>query len=391
MSALPRPAWILPAARLLDADGERTADVAVSAGRLQIPPRVDGTVLRAGLHVSLPLVDAHCHCIRMRDFAAGAPHSGHAATAERALRAMRGAGTGLLRDAGDPTAGTVAPLSMARRPSARPVLVSCGAFLAGPGESRPGVIECPDEETFVEAVQTQARLTGGWVKLLGDRITPEGLEPALPTDWIGLAVASARAAGQARVAIHAMAHETIEAALEAGVGSLEHGTDVSADQVDRLAAKGILWIPTLLAVTSALEVRGHEAPLRDRVGRLTDALARAHALGVTILAGTDGFVPHGAAALEGLALASSLGPDAAFAALTHRGRSAFGLGARLEDGARADLVATVSDPRTDPSALLRPAALFVAGRMRVPHDVPRPRGITVLIDRYFAAPVAQAS
>jgi imidazolonepropionase-like amidohydrolase len=208
------------------ADGTRTLDLAVADGRIEIPPRSDGVRLRAGLFVSPALVDAHCHCIRMRDLPAVAAPGGHRRTVAAALDRCRAAGTGAIRDAGDASGATVAPLARRQSPLERPRLISCGAFISGPTDHRPGVIACADHSAFERAVAGQARISGGWVKLIGDRIDQDGIVPTLPARWIATAVSAASSAG-ARVAIHAMAADTIETALDAGVASIEHGTEIT--------------------------------------------------------------------------------------------------------------------------------------------------------------------
>jgi imidazolonepropionase-like amidohydrolase len=56
--------------------------------------------------------------------------------------------------------------------------------------------------------------------------------------------ATARAGG--KMAIHAITAEVIEASIEAGVDSIEHGNFMEPDLVDGTAKRAIACVPTLI-------------------------------------------------------------------------------------------------------------------------------------------------
>ena len=94
------------------------------------------------------------------------------------------------------------------------------------------------------------------------------------------------------VAAHAHGDEGIEAAVRAGVRSIEHGTYASDATLQLMKDSGTWLVPTLRSVLSfgqpgdyadpALFLRGqHLAPRR------VDMVRRAHALGIPIVVGVD--------------------------------------------------------------------------------------------------------
>ena len=97
------------------------------------------------------------------------------------------------------------------------------------------------------------------------------------------------------------------------------------------------------------------------LAQLREIIPLAVQLGVPVLAGTDE-APHGAIAREVARLRQfGLTPAAAIAAVSTGARAYLGLPA-LAPGAPADLVTFAADPRTDPEALAKQAAVVRAGR-----------------------------
>ena len=94
------------------------------------------------------------------------------------------------------------------------------------------------------------------------------------------------------------------------------------------------------------------------------AVARAHAAGVTVLAGTDaGQGPHGAIVDQITMLADAGMPvTAAIGAASWTARRWLGM-ACLEPGAPADLVLYGADPRIDLDVLRRPALIVMDGQV----------------------------
>ncbi|MGR4890771.1 amidohydrolase family protein [Sphingopyxis sp. LARHCG72] len=167
-----------------------------------------------------------------------------------------------------------------------------------------------------------------------------------------------------KVAAHAHGTDGVNAALRAGVDSVEHGTYLDAESIRLFKAKGSYLVPTLLAgdtvARQAETADWMPAPVRAKartVGPLmVDALRRAHQGGVRIAFGTDSAVSkHGENAREfALMVKAGLTPletikSATVWAATHAGLEAE-IGT-LAAGKSADIVAVKGDPLTDVSSL----------------------------------------
>ncbi len=163
-----------------------------------------------------------------------------------------------------------------------------------------------------------------------------------------------------KVAAHAHGTDGVNAALRAGVDSVEHGTYLDAESIRLFKAKGSYLVPTLLAgdtvARQAETADWMPAPVRAKartVGPLmVDALRRAHEGGVRIAFGTDSAVSkHGENAREfALMVKAGLTPletikSATVWAATHAGLEAE-IGT-LTPGKSADIIAVKGDPLSD--------------------------------------------
>jgi imidazolonepropionase-like amidohydrolase len=181
-----------------------------------------------------------------------------------------------------------------------------------------------------------------------------------------------------RVAAHAHTIAGIDAALEHGVDSIEHGTLLSAEQAERIVAAGITVAPTLLINDRiAAGESGVSAEQSAKAGELVerrDALMRAAAdAGVDFVLGTDANGHHvrfGDQMAEVRLMASIFGwtPGRALEAATTRAARAIGrepqLG-RLAPGYLADFVVLRGQPWTDIAALDTANIVAVVSRGRV--------------------------
>lgn len=107
------------------------------------------------------------------------------------------------------------------------------------------------------------------------------------------------AAAGVPVAAHAHGDEGANAAVRAGVRSIEHGTYLSDETLGLMAERGTFLVPTIAIVGDvsqpggsydqpALQVRG-----RHMLPRVRETAAKAHAAGVRIVAATDtGYGPE---------------------------------------------------------------------------------------------------
>src|SRR5687767_12478467 len=94
-----------------------------------------------------------------------------------------------------------------------------------------------------------------------------------------------------KVMCHALGGRGLRIALEAGVDSIEHGCylDEDPELIPMMAEKGIVFVPTLLVYEYHRESKAPHVKERARAlqAHHMDAVARALAAGVKVVAGTD--------------------------------------------------------------------------------------------------------
>lgn len=245
-----------------------------------------------------------------------------------------------------------------------PRVWSAGRWLATPGRFFPGAGRDIREEELPRAAVEEAGASSGWCKVIGDWRWDE---PAVPLDILTEAVRAVHAAG-GKVAVHCQTAEGSRNAVLAGADSLEHGMHLDPGLLDRMAAQGTAFVPTLGAFGSGAD----EMYARERGARRDDWVAgwegmlrnvrAAHEAGVTVLAGTDSF-PCGTVATEASWLIrAGLPSEAALGAASWTARSWLGLPG-LADGAPADVIAYATDPTRDPRVLAHPTRIILRGRV----------------------------
>ena len=339
-------------------DGEHR-DLYVTGGRITYEPVAGAETVATGW-VLPGLVDCHCHVGMTPD---GNPSE--AVMVEQALT-DRDAGALLIRDAGSPVDNR-----FVQDREDLPRLIRAGRHVARPKRylRDVGVEVEPDE--LVAAVERQAALGDGWVKLVGDWIDRGvgDLAPLWPDDVLAAAVARAHELG-ARVAVHVFGSDALPGLVAAGVDTLEHGTGLTGGVVDEAARRGIRVTPTLLNIEtfpgiaeSAAKYPAYAAHMRALHRTARDRIRDAHEAGVAVLAGTDagGVLPHGLVAREIQALhAAGLPAEAALAAGSWGARDYLGLPGLVE-GAPADFVVYAEDPRQDLGTLAAPSRIVLRG------------------------------
>ena len=177
-----------------------------------------------------------------------------------------------------------------------------------------------------------------------------------------------------KVAAHAHGTKGIDAAVRAGVDSIEHGTFIDEQGAKDMKARGTYYVATLLAFRGAASLIGtgklppaSEAKAKEAFVAWGKGLNLAYRNGVNIALGTDSAVaPHTDANKE-LALMVEKGgmtPRDALIAATKGGPALMGLSAEtgtLDPGKSADLIAVEGDPLVDPTAVQRVDYVMVAG------------------------------
>lgn len=121
--------------------------------------------------------------------------------------------------------------------------------------------------------------------------------PGLKPDEIRELVTIAHGEGYA-VMVHVNGPETIRAAAEAGVDSVEHGYFADAAALEAMAENHTLWVPTLAATEAFVGRTGIDRAVAEAtLARQLDALRIGMEMGIDIAAGSDSGavgVPHGA-------------------------------------------------------------------------------------------------
>jgi imidazolonepropionase-like amidohydrolase len=178
-----------------------------------------------------------------------------------------------------------------------------------------------------------------------------------------------------RVAAHAHGAQGIDAAVRAGVDSIEHGTFIDEQGIKDMKARGTYYSATLMAFSGIQGLLGTgkltpamEAKTRQTLSAWGRGLNMAYRAGVKIALGTDSAVaPHTDANKE-LALMVTKGgmsPRDALIAATKGGPDLMGLSnetGTLDPGKSADLIAVDGDPLSDPTAVQRVGYVMVQGR-----------------------------
>lgn len=338
-------------------------DAWIVAGRLTFtrPSGAADTVVGGGW-ITPGFVDAHCHV-------GLAPHGFVPAAEDQAAQAVldRDAGALLLRDAGSPVDNT----SVQHRDDL-PRLIRAGRHIARPHRYIRGLGVEVEPDALVAEVERQAAAGDGWVKLAADWIDRAlgDLAPVWPDDAVAAAVSRAHELG-ARVAAHVFGEDALPGLIRAGIDSIEHGTGLTDDLLDGVAAAGIAVVPTLvnidtfpsIAVAGAAKFPVYAAHMRALFATSRDRVRAAFEAGVPIYLGTDagGSLPHGLVRDEIRALVGAGIPQAeVIAQASWRAREWLGWPGLVE-GAPADLVAYDADPRVDLAAMLAPRRIVLRG------------------------------
>ncbi|BCI52564.1 hydrolase [Mycolicibacterium litorale] len=186
--------------------------------------------------------------------------------------------------------------------------------------------------------------------------------PSDQPDWLGMrreliaaVVEEAAAYGNKRVAAHAIGRAGIEAAVDAGVTSVEHGYQLDDALRRRMVEAGIFLVPTLLETMADVTASpAGQAKSAHWHALAHESIAASAAAGVRIAVGTDaGLGPQHGTNLRELGLLVRFGgltPMQAIVAGTSAAAELCGLSDRLgtvEAGKLADLVVVRGDPLAD--------------------------------------------
>lgn len=195
--------------------------------------------------------------------------------------------------------------------------------------------------------------TGGVLSLADDVDTPQLTQAELD------ALIDEAHALRRKVAAHAHGATGAKRAIRAGVDSIEHGTFLDDEALSMMKAKGVTYIPTLMAIQGLRERLAAKAlpppvvpKAQAAIAQSAETVRKAVAKGVRIGFGTDaGVFPHGRNAEEfHFLVEAGLKPIDALKAATSVDAELLGVADRLgtlEPGKLADVVAVPGDPTRD--------------------------------------------
>ena len=394
-AAQPEPVTVIHAGTLLAEPGRparRNASVVVR-GRRIVELR-DGFVELPGArvvdlrdHTVMPgLMDMHVHLrgalddrIQQRLQASGRDYEDAAFTAQMHAKRTLLAGFTTVRDLGnDPRLVTTLRDAIEGGMFAGPTIVAAGTGISvsgGHGDPRNGnnrdlaeiaaardINTCNGADDCRRAVRNQISFGVDVIKIAASggvlSNVPGGLAQQMADDEIKAVVNTARSFGR-KVAAHAHGVDGINAALRAGVASIEHGTFTDDESFRLYKSTGAYYVPTLLAPAAALADgrRGALTPAQyqkaqEAAGNAEKSFARAVREGVKIAFGTDaGVARHGDNAQEfALMVRAGMTPAAAIRSATVDAADLIGRSdtvGTIAAGKDADIVAVRGDPLAD--------------------------------------------
>ena len=245
-----------------------------------------------------------------------------------------------------------------------------------PGADK-AVADGPDE--CRKAVRFQIKLGADVIKLTATggvlSASSAGLMQHFFQDELDAIAATAHSMGR-KAAAHAHGTDGINAALRAGVDSIEHGTYQNDESIKLFKEKGAWYVPTLLAaktVTANAEKPGYYIKFVADKARLVgpkvkESFRNAHAAGVKIAFGTDtGVSPHGENAQEfAIMVECGMSPNDTITCATINAAELLGLSSQigtLEPGKQADVIAVKADPTMDASEFERVTFVMKGGKV----------------------------
>lgn len=227
-------------------------------------------------------------------------------------------------------------------------------------------------EQIRRAVREQVKFGADWIKFYADRAYYLGEDGRLRSrvnfteEEMHALVDEAHRLGR-KVAAHAMAWDGIDAALRAGVNSIEHGHGMTPDLLERMVRQQVYWCPTLFVGRYVAAGRGGIWPRMVELARSAFAEALKRGAAELIAYGTDA---GGYAWTENQAQELTIMVEYGMSPMQAI-RSATSVAARLLDqadnlgalaaGRFADLIAVKQDPLRDISALQRVGFVMKGG------------------------------
>lgn len=238
-----------------------------------------------------------------------------------------------------------------------------------------GSFEAHDEQSLIRAVELLVKhYRVDWVKIfVSGGIAGENetyVDTHMSEEQIRI-VCHAAAEYGVPVAAHAGNPEAIDRAIRGGVHSIEHGYELSSENADRMAEKGVWYVPTI-SITHNERRMARMGWSVSTVGKAKEmqslhrkSVENARASGVQIASGSD-MRPLAQAGLEEVLMLREVGISASEAlrfatAAAARLCGAEKVSGRLDIGKRADISVVAKDPLERIETILQPVSVINSG------------------------------
>jgi imidazolonepropionase-like amidohydrolase len=217
------------------------------------------------------------------------------------------------------------------------------------------IVDGPDNVR--KAVREQVKYGADWIKFYADRKYYWDEKKGRLASWVNFTDEEAKALVDEahrigrKVAAHAMGWDGIDAALRAGVDTIEHGDGLTDDLIDRMVKQNVYWCPTIYVGVYVAEGRGGVWPRMVELEK--QAFAKALRKRARISFGTDagGFAWSENQAKEfGFMVRYGMTPMQAIQSATTVAAALLGESQNLGElsaGHFADIVAVDGDPSQD--------------------------------------------
>jgi imidazolonepropionase-like amidohydrolase len=216
-----------------------------------------------------------------------------------------------------------------------------------------GAAEADGMDALIKEVRTQIGKGADVIKVYADYRwgLNKKAAPTFTVEELKKAVEVAASAGRL-VAVHASTAEGMRRAIQAGVGTIEHGDDGTPEIFAMMKEKGIALCPTLAAGDAVEQYGGWRKgldPEPERIKKKRQSFKEALAAGVTICMGGDiGVYTHGDNAREmEMMVDYGMKPLDVLRSATSVNADVFRIGdvvGRVKAGLLADLVAVEGNP-----------------------------------------------